>query len=80
MGSTSAMSRDEPAGHLLGRIFVPTLVADGTQDVFDPVQNDVMLARGILGARLAPYPDAGHAFLFQDASSFVPLVDRFLGD
>jgi len=24
------------------------------------------------------YPDAGHAFLFQDAARFVPAVERFL--
>jgi pimeloyl-ACP methyl ester carboxylesterase len=69
---------DEPAGHRPGRIRVPTLVADGTQDAFDPVPNAVLLARGIRGARLALYPDAGHAFLFQDASSFLPLVERFI--
>jgi pimeloyl-ACP methyl ester carboxylesterase len=54
-------------------------VADGTQDAFDPAQNSVVLARDIHGARLVLYPDAGHAFLFQDAASFIPLVERFIG-
>jgi hypothetical protein len=35
--------------------------------------------RQVPGARLILYPDAGHAFLFQDASSFIPAVERFLG-
>jgi pimeloyl-ACP methyl ester carboxylesterase len=76
--SMSWIAGDEPAGHRLGRIRVPTLVADGTQDAFDPVPNAVLLARGIRGARLVLYPDAGHAFLFQDAPSFLPLVQRFI--
>jgi hypothetical protein len=25
------------------------------------------------------YPDAGHAFLFQEETAFVPVVDAFLG-
>ena len=29
-------------------------------------------------AHLLLYPDAGHAFLFQDAARFVPAVERFL--
>jgi pimeloyl-ACP methyl ester carboxylesterase len=76
--SLNWIAGDERVGHLDGRITAPTLVADGTQDVFDPVQNDVMLAHGIRGARLVLYPDAGHGFLFQDASSFLPLVEKFL--
>ncbi|HEU5421342.1 MAG TPA: alpha/beta hydrolase [Streptosporangiaceae bacterium] len=75
----SWIAGDEPAGHLTGRIHARTLVAGGTQDVFDPARNDVLLARGIRGARLVLYPDAGHAFLFQDAASFIPLVERFIG-
>jgi pimeloyl-ACP methyl ester carboxylesterase len=38
-----------------------------------------LLAGSVPGARLILYPDAGHAFLFQDASSFIPAVERFLG-
>jgi pimeloyl-ACP methyl ester carboxylesterase len=70
---------DELTGHFNFLIGVPTLVADGTQDVFDPVANAYELAGSIRGARLALYPDAGHAFLFQDASSFVPLVESIIG-
>jgi pimeloyl-ACP methyl ester carboxylesterase len=42
------------------------------------VPNDRLLARGIPRAGLLLYPDAGHAFLFQDAAQFVPAVERFL--
>jgi pimeloyl-ACP methyl ester carboxylesterase len=69
---------DERAGHLIGRIHVPTLVADGTQDAYNPVQNAYILASSIRHARVVLFPDAGHAFLFQDASQFVPVVDAFL--
>jgi pimeloyl-ACP methyl ester carboxylesterase len=54
-------------------------VADGTQDVYDPVANDYLLAHSIPWARLVLYPDTGHGFMFQDASTFVPLVENFIG-
>ena len=69
----------DPAGRMTATISVPTLVADGTVDRLDPVSNDRALAKLIRGAKLELYPDAGHAFLFQDASSFVPVVESFLG-
>jgi pimeloyl-ACP methyl ester carboxylesterase len=69
----------DPAGRQTASIAVPTLVADGTVDRVDPVSNDRALARLIPGAKLQLYPDAGHAFLFQDESSFVALVESFLG-
>jgi pimeloyl-ACP methyl ester carboxylesterase len=68
----------DPAGRQTASIAVPTLVADGTIDVVDPVSNARLLAKLIRGARLQLYPDAGHAFLFQDESSFVPRVESFL--
>jgi len=68
----------DPSGHGLGAIRVPTLVADGAVDALDPVANDRILVAGIQGAQLALYPGAGHGFLFQDAASFVPRLERFL--
>jgi pimeloyl-ACP methyl ester carboxylesterase len=68
----------DPAGRLVARIAVPTLLADGTVDRLDPVANDHLLARLIPGATLQLYPDAGHAFLFQDDTAFAALVDLFL--
>ncbi len=68
----------DPAGKAAATIHVPTLVADGTEDRLDPLQNSYALARFIPGAELRLYPDAGHAFLFQDEASFAQTVDAFL--
>jgi pimeloyl-ACP methyl ester carboxylesterase len=72
------MAGQDRAGRRLSRIRARTLVADGTQDALDPVPNDQLLARGVPRAHLVLYPDAGHAFLFQDSAQFVPVIERFL--
>ncbi len=72
------MAGDDPAGRQPSRIRARTLVADGTLDQLDPVPNGRLLARGIPRALLLLYPDAGHAFLFQDAAQFVPAIERFV--
>ncbi|HUN36615.1 MAG TPA: alpha/beta hydrolase [Trebonia sp.] len=72
------MAGQDPAGRRLSRIRLRTLVADGTQDALDPVPNDWLLARSIPRAHLLLYPDAGHAFLFQDSAQFIPAVEWFL--
>jgi len=69
---------NDAAGHEVARISVPTLIADGTDDQKVPVANDHTLARLIPGASLVLYPDAGHAFLFQDWTRFASLVESFL--
>jgi pimeloyl-ACP methyl ester carboxylesterase len=68
---------DDASGRQPGKIRAKTLVADGKDDALDPVSNDRMLVRLIHGARLSLYPDAGHAFLFQDSASFVPELESF---
>jgi pimeloyl-ACP methyl ester carboxylesterase len=68
----------DAAGRETARISAPTLIADGTSDQLDPAANDRTLARIIPGSRLVLYPDAGHAFLFQDWTRFAPLVNSFL--
>jgi pimeloyl-ACP methyl ester carboxylesterase len=68
----------QPAGRKVKDLRLATLVADGTDDALDPVRNDRMLASLIPKAQLALYPDAGHAFWFQDQARFVPRIDRFL--
>jgi pimeloyl-ACP methyl ester carboxylesterase len=68
----------DTAGRETARISAPALIADGTSDQLDPVANDRTLARIIPGARLVLYPDAGHAFLFQDWTRFAALVNSFL--
>jgi pimeloyl-ACP methyl ester carboxylesterase len=64
----------------IGALRIPTLVADGDEDRLDPLGNDRMLASTIPGAELVTYPNAGHAFLFQDEAAFVPRLAAFLAD
>lgn len=68
----------DPAGRKIATISAPTLIADGTADWVDPVANGHTLAGLIPGARLVLYPDAAHAFLFQDATQFAAAVESFL--
>lgn len=68
----------DAAGTQAARIAVPTLIADGTEDRLDPLANSHALAGVVRGAQLRLYPDAGHAFLFQDEASFLALVESFL--
>ena len=68
----------DAAGRKTASISAPTLIADGTDDQLDPVANDHTLARTIPAAKLVLYPDAGHAFLFQDWARFAALVNSFL--
>jgi pimeloyl-ACP methyl ester carboxylesterase len=68
----------DPAGRQTAAISVPTLIADGTADRLDPVANDHALARLIPRARLVLYPDAGHAFLFQEGAPFTFVIGTFL--
>ena len=72
------MAGKDPAGRKLATLQLPTLVADGALDELDPTANDRLLARTVHGAKLVIYPDAGHAFLFQDAAAFVAKIQRFL--
>lgn len=69
----------DASGHLVAGVRVPTPVADGTTDALDPAANARLLAATIPGAQLVLYPGAGHGFLFQDAASFIPRLEKFLG-
>jgi pimeloyl-ACP methyl ester carboxylesterase len=64
------------AGH--GHISAPTLIGDGAEDVMTPPANVQKMVREIHGARSVIYPDAGHGFLFQDATAWAARVNRFL--
>lgn len=68
----------DPAGTRTATIAAPTLIADGAADRLDPIANSHTLASLIPGAKLTIYPDAGHAFLFQDEPAFISLVSSFL--
>ena len=69
----------DAAGARAASITAPTLIADGAADRLDPAVNSRTLAGLIRGARLTLFPDAGHAFLFQDQAAFVPEIESFLG-
>jgi len=73
------VERTEPAGRQAGTITIPTLVADGTLDQLDPTANTRILATHIKHSTLRLYPDAGHAFLFQDEATFFSAIASFLG-
>ena len=68
----------DAAGREIARISMPTLIADGVADQLVPAANDHILAHLIPGARLVFYPDAGHAFLFQEGTPFASRVESFL--
>jgi hypothetical protein len=57
---------------------VPTLVVDGADDRIDAESNDRDVAAEFAHSRLVFYPDAGHAFLFQEGVIFTFLVQSFL--
>jgi pimeloyl-ACP methyl ester carboxylesterase len=67
------------AGRQDATITAPTLIADGAADRLDRLTNSHTLAGLIRGAKLMLYPDAGHAFLFQEQAAFIPLIESFLG-
>src|SRR5690606_26056973 len=62
----------------LPRLKAPTLVAHGEEDVIVPPGNARILARRIPNATVARYPDAGHAFLFQDPAAKAQAFAAFL--
>lgn len=68
----------DPAGREDTRISASALVADGTADRLDPVTNARTIARQIPSTRLTLYPDAGHAFLFQEGARFTSKIESFL--
>jgi pimeloyl-ACP methyl ester carboxylesterase len=69
----------DPAGTRAATITAPTLIADGAADQLDPTVNSQTLAGLIPGARLTLFPDAGHAFVFQDQTTLIPQIESFLG-
>jgi pimeloyl-ACP methyl ester carboxylesterase len=68
----------DPAGRMVAQIAVPTLLADGSADRLDAGANSHLLTRLIHRATLKLYPDAGHAFLYQDSTAVAALVSSFL--
>jgi pimeloyl-ACP methyl ester carboxylesterase len=63
----------------LGRLRIPTLVANGDSDIMVPSENSVALAHRIADAQLIIYEDAGHGAIFQHHTDFVTKALAFLG-
>jgi pimeloyl-ACP methyl ester carboxylesterase len=68
----------DPSGRTPASITAPTLITDGSVDELDGVSNSQALAKLIPNSSLQLYPDAGHAFLFQEGTPFVHTVQTFL--
>lgn len=62
----------------LGRLRIPTLIANGDNDIMVPTVNSIALANRIPNAQLIIYEDAGHGGIFQHHADFVAKVLAFL--
>jgi len=62
----------------LGRLQIPTLVANGDSDIMVPSVNSISLANRIPNAQLIIYEDAGHGAIFQHHADFVTKALAFL--
>lgn len=56
---------------------MPILVANGAQDVILPAYRSFVLSQQRAHAKLILYPDAGHAFLFQEIEDLAAQIDLF---
>ncbi len=65
---------------LVGRrspVLAPTLILHGDADEVMDVRNGEVLARGIPGAKLVVFEDAGHLLFWEDPDRFVAEVTAF---
>lgn len=62
----------------LGRLWMPTLIVNGANDIMVPSVNSIALANCIPNAQLIIYEDAGHGGIFQHYADFVTKVLAFL--
>jgi pimeloyl-ACP methyl ester carboxylesterase len=62
----------------LGRLRMPTLIANGDNDIMVPTVNSLELAKRIPNAQLIIYQDAGHGSIFQHHTDFVANALAFL--
>ena len=76
--SAGWMAGHEASGRRIAHIHAPVLIGDGANDVLLPAANSRTLHHVIKGSALILYPDAGHGFLFQDASAWITRIERFL--
>lgn len=64
--------------HRASELRLPMLVANGAHDVMIPAYRSYVLSQQAPDAKLILYPDAGHAFLFQDIDGFTRDIEQFL--
>ncbi len=64
----------------LGSIRIPTLIANGDNDIMVPTVNSIDMARRIPNSQLVIYEDAGHGGIFQNHVDFVSKALSFLAD
>lgn len=62
----------------LGRLWMPTLIVNGDNDIMVPSVNSIELANRIPNAQLVIYEDAGHGGIFQHYIDFVTKALAFL--
>ena len=74
---TTLWNADEENYKALANLKMPTLVADGREDLIDPPENTRIVAERIPFAWTA-YFEGGHGFLFQDHDRFAQLLAAFL--
>lgn len=78
MAQAQAISRWPGVLHRAKELRMPILVANGAHDVMLPAYRSFVLSQQAPDAKLILYPDAGHAFLFQEIEDFTAQVDMFL--
>lgn len=73
--------REEGSYDRLGQIKIPTLVANGSNDLLVPTHNSYVLWSKLTSAdaQLHIYADSGHGFLDQYHDEFSRLLNEFLG-
>jgi pimeloyl-ACP methyl ester carboxylesterase len=62
----------------LSNITQPTLVIVGTEDIWTPAGNSLMIAERIPGSWLVQIEDAGHGLMYQYPDKFSKVVSTFL--
>lgn len=78
LAQTGAMAGWPGVLHRACELRLPILVANGAHDVIIPAYHSYVLSQQAPDARLLLYPDAGHAFLFQEIDDFATQIDLFL--
>lgn len=78
MAQVKAISAWPGVLHRARELRLPMLVANGAHDVMLPAYRSYVLSQQAPDARLVLYPDAGHAFLFQEIEDFAAQLDLFL--